>query len=69
MFILVPDLSVNLGKIKLDNPIFTASGTFGYGEEYQEFVNLNHLGGIVTKSITLPITLYIAPIHHTQVLI
>lgn len=49
---MVPDLSINLGKTKLDNPVLTASGTFGYGEEFQEFVNLNRLGGIVTKSIT-----------------
>ena len=47
------DLSVNLGKLKLKNPVMTASGTFGYGEEYADFVDLNLLGGIVVKGISL----------------
>jgi len=47
------DLKVNLGKLKLKNPVITASGTFGYGEEFSEFINLNHLGAIVTKGISL----------------
>lgn len=45
-------LSVKLGPLELDNPILTASGTFGYGKEFDEFVDLNRLGGIVTKSLT-----------------
>jgi len=48
-----PDLGVNLGRIKLRNPVLVASGTFGYGEEYSELIDLNKLGGIITKSITL----------------
>ncbi|MEK7238858.1 MAG: dihydroorotate dehydrogenase, partial [Nitrospirota bacterium] len=41
------NLSVNLGKLKLKNPVMAASGTFGYGAEYSEFVNLNNLGAVV----------------------
>ncbi|MFQ5864578.1 MAG: dihydroorotate dehydrogenase [bacterium] len=47
------DLSVHIGTLKLKNPVLVASGTFGYGQESQELVNLNALGGIVTKSISL----------------
>lgn len=47
------DLSVSIGNLNLKNPIMTASGTFGYGEEYAEFVDLNLLGAIVVKGISL----------------
>ncbi len=47
------DLSVNIGKLKLKNPIMLASGTVGYGNEIAEFLDLNILGGIVTKSLSL----------------
>lgn len=47
------DLSVSIGNLNLKNPVMTASGTFGYGEEYAEFVDLNLLGGIVVKGISL----------------
>ena len=47
------NLSVNIGKLKLKNPVMTASGTFGYGEEYSEFVDLNKLGAIVVKGLAL----------------
>jgi dihydroorotate dehydrogenase (NAD+) catalytic subunit len=47
------DLTVNIGNLKLKNPVMTASGTFGYGEEYSEFVDLNRLGAIVVKGISL----------------
>ncbi len=47
------NLTVNIGKLKLKNPVMTASGTFGYGEEYSEFVDLNKLGAIVVKGISL----------------
>ncbi len=47
------DLTVNIGNLKLKNPVMTASGTFGYGEEYSEFVDLNLLGAIVVKGISL----------------
>ena len=46
------DLSVKIGNLTLKNPILTASGTFGYGEEYFPYLNLNKLGGIITKTIT-----------------
>ena len=39
------DLTVNLGKLVLDNPVIAASGTFGYGLEYLDFLDLNELGG------------------------
>src|SRR4030043_1490930 len=47
------DLTVNIGHLKLKNPVMTASGTFGYGEEYAEFVDLNVLGAVVAKGISL----------------
>lgn len=47
------NLSVHIGNLKLKNPVMTASGTFGYGEEYSEFVDLNKLGAIVVKGISL----------------
>lgn len=47
------DLSVSLGSLKLKNPVLTASGTFGYGEEFQDFVDLEKLGGFIVKGTTL----------------
>ncbi len=47
------DLSVNFAGIELKNPVLTASGTFGYGEEYAEFVDLNRLGGVIVKGVSL----------------
>jgi len=47
------DLKVQIGKLKLKNPVMTASGTFGYGDEYAEFVDLNKLGAIVVKGLSL----------------
>lgn len=46
-------LAVNLGKLKLNNPVMTASGTFGYGEEYSAYVDLNKLGAVVVKGLSL----------------
>ena len=46
------DLSVKLGRLSLPNPILVASGTFGYGKEMVDFVDLGRLGGIVPKTIT-----------------
>lgn len=45
--------SVNLAGIKMKNPVTVASGTFGYGREYAEFIDLNKLGGICTKGTSL----------------
>ena len=47
------DLSVKIGSLTLQNPIMLASGTVGYGNEMAEFTDLNKLGGIVTKSLSL----------------
>ncbi|MBI4844222.1 MAG: dihydroorotate dehydrogenase, partial [Nitrospirae bacterium] len=47
------DLSVAIGKIKLKNPVMTASGTFGYGEEYAGFIDINELGALVVKGLSL----------------
>jgi dihydroorotate dehydrogenase (NAD+) catalytic subunit len=49
----IPDLSVDFAGIKLKNPVLTASGTFGYGEEYADIVDLNRLGGIIVKGVSL----------------
>jgi dihydroorotate dehydrogenase (NAD+) catalytic subunit len=48
-----PNLSVRIGKLKLKNPVMVASGTFGYAEEFGDFIDLKKLGAIVTKTITL----------------
>lgn len=47
-----PDLRIDLGGIKMKNPVMTASGTFGYGPEYADLVDLNRLGAIVVKGIS-----------------
>lgn len=46
-------LGVNIGNLKLSNPVLTASGTFGYGEEFADFIDLNALGGFIVKGTTL----------------
>jgi dihydroorotate dehydrogenase (NAD+) catalytic subunit len=46
------DLHVNISNLRLKNPVLTASGTFGYGEEFAEFIDLGRLGGIVVKAVT-----------------
>lgn len=47
------NLAVRLGSIELKNPVLTASGTFGYGLEYADFMNLERLGGFIVKGTTL----------------
>jgi dihydroorotate dehydrogenase (NAD+) catalytic subunit len=47
------DLSVDIGGLKLKNPVMTASGTFGYGREFSRFMDLETLGGIVVKGLSL----------------
>lgn len=47
------DLSVSINKLQLKNPVMTASGTFGYGHEFADFVPLNEIGGIIVKGTTL----------------
>ncbi len=48
-----PDLQVNIGGLKLKNPVMTASGTFGYAGEFKELVDLNRLGAIIVKGLSL----------------
>jgi len=48
-----PDISVKLGPLKLKNPVMTASGTFGYGQEFDSLLDLNLLGAVVVKGISL----------------
>jgi len=47
------DLSVKIHDLELKNPVTTASGTFGFGEEFEDFIDLNRLGGIFVKGLTL----------------
>jgi len=49
----MPKLETEIAGIKMKNPVMVASGTFGFGKEYAEYIDLNKLGAIVTKSITL----------------
>ena len=46
-------LGVKIGSLQLSNPVLTASGTFGYGEEFADFIDLNKLGGFIVKGTTL----------------
>ena len=48
-----PKLEIKIGKLKLKNPVMVASGTFGYGVEFEEVADIKELGAIVTKTITL----------------
>lgn len=45
------NLKVNLAGVELNNPVMTASGTFGSGIEYSDYVDLNRLGAVVTKGV------------------
>ena len=47
------DLSVKIGSLNLKNPVLTASGTFGYGREYDDYLDISRLGALITKTITL----------------
>ncbi|MDR1458936.1 MAG: dihydroorotate dehydrogenase [Bacteroidales bacterium] len=47
------NMTVKIGNLSLKNPVLTASGTFGYGEEFNDFIDLNLLGGIIVKGTTL----------------
>lgn len=47
------NLNVSIGSLKLKNPVMTASGTFGYGEEFADFFDLSRLGGFIVKGTTL----------------
>ena len=47
------DLTTQLGKLQMKNPVMTASGTFGYGTEYSDFIDLSRIGSIIVKGTTL----------------
>ncbi len=47
-----PDLGIQLGDLKLKNPVLVASGTFGYGQEYAQYFDISRLGAVVTKSLS-----------------
>ncbi|HLP04681.1 MAG TPA: dihydroorotate dehydrogenase [Paludibacter sp.] len=47
------DLKINIGKLQLKNPVMTASGTFGYGTEYSDFMDISRIGGIIVKGTTI----------------
>ena len=49
----VPDLSTDIGGLRIDNPVMTASGTFGYATEFETLVDLNRLGAIIVKGLSL----------------
>jgi dihydroorotate dehydrogenase (NAD+) catalytic subunit len=53
VFMSKPDLRVKLGPLELKNPVMTASGTFGYGQEYEGLVDLHLLGAIIVKGLSL----------------
>ena len=63
----LPDLSVTIGRLRLKNPVMPASGTFGYGPEYEEFFDLNRLGAIIVKTITLKPRIGSYPHRSTEV--
>ncbi|BBO67482.1 dihydroorotate dehydrogenase B (NAD(+)), catalytic subunit [Desulfosarcina alkanivorans] len=48
-----PDLTVDIGGLTLQNPVMTASGTFGYAREFDHYIDLNRLGGIIVKGLSL----------------
>jgi len=48
-----PDMKVNIGGMELQNPVLTASGTFGYAREFDHLIDLNRLGGIIVKGLSL----------------
>ena len=47
------DLKIKIKNLEFKNPVLTASGTFGYGQEFEDFFNIDHLGGIIVKGTTL----------------
>ncbi|PID40752.1 MAG: dihydroorotate dehydrogenase B catalytic subunit [Proteobacteria bacterium] len=49
----IPNLGVTIGGLKLANPVMTASGTFGYAREFDHYIDLNRLGGIIVKGLSL----------------
>lgn len=52
---MTPDLAVNLGGLRMKNPVTVASGTFGYGQEYNRYFDIGRLGAVTTKSLSLKV--------------
>lgn len=63
----LPDLSIRIGRLVLKNPVMPAAGTFGYGREYEQFFDLNRLGAIIIKTITLRPRMGSLPHRSTEV--
>jgi dihydroorotate dehydrogenase (NAD+) catalytic subunit len=63
----LPDLSLSIGGMRLKNPVMPASGTFGYGQEYEDHIKLNQLGAVVVKTITLKPRMGSYPHRSTEV--
>jgi len=61
------ELSSYIGPMRLKNPVMPASGTFGYGEEYEDYVDLNRLGAVIVKTITLKPRIGSHPHRSTEV--
>ena len=49
-----PDLSVDIGGLSMQNPVMTASGTFGYGREFKDLLDLDRLGAVIVKGLLCP---------------
>ena len=52
---MTPNLETNLGGLKMKNPVTVASGTFGYGQEYDQYFDIARLGAVTTKSLSLEV--------------
>jgi len=63
----LPDLSVKLGRLVLNNPVMPASGTFGYGQEFEQYFDLNRLGAVIVKTITVKPRIGSHPHRSTEV--
>ncbi len=63
----LPDLSVHIGRMRLKNPVMPASGTFGYGQEYEAYIDLSRLGAVIVKTITLKPRMGSYPHRSTEV--
>ncbi|MBW1997058.1 MAG: dihydroorotate dehydrogenase [Deltaproteobacteria bacterium] len=62
-----PDMSVTIGHMRMKNPVMPAAGTFGYGEEYAQFLDLNQLGAVIVKTITQKPRIGSYPFRSTEV--
>ena len=63
------NLSVKIGNLELKNPVMGASGTFGFGREYEDFLDVNEIGAIVTKGVTPNLVLVIQALELQKLLL